>query len=378
MHPKNSRLCQILHLIPYSAYGPTHGGKIRANEISKVLARIDPNVQAIHLGDATYKESARQLDLMAIPRSLIGDLEMLQKDFELSSLEFPNLRIIVFEHPWLWNEVKSLKRKYPSVKIVYSSQNVEYQLKDEILFKYLGQRANLIVDAIKSIEVEISKDVNRVLVVSQQDKDWYSQFTQLEPVLAKNGTRQRTSFLNPNSGKLGSNALVIGSAHPPNIEGCLKFLNDPDLWMPNDAKIIVVGSLAAALSANWGHLKNRWGEVCVELIPEVDDLGLTQLLQECSVILLPIAYGGGTNLKTAEALVSGRPIVASTQSFRGFEEYIQSPHVIIAETSLEFKIKVIALLIGERIVSENRDSSKLFWDSTLGSIEATIQELVND
>lgn len=373
-----SRHCQILHLIPYSAHGPTHGGKIRANEISKVLGRIDPNVKVMHFGDAQYKERARQLDLMAIPRSLVGDLEMLQKDFELSSLEFPNLKIIVFEHPWLWNEVKSLKRKYPSVKIVYSSHNVEYQLKDEILLKYLGQRANSISDAIKSIEVEISNDVDRVLVVSQQDKDWYSQFTRLEPVLAKNGTRQQTSFVNSNSGKLGSNALVVGSAHPPNIEGCLKFLSDPDLWMPNDAKITVVGSLATALTANWGQLRNRWGEVCVELIPEVDDLGLNQLLQDCSVILLPIAYGGGTNLKSAEALVSGRPIVGSPQSFRGFEEYIHSPHVSIAETSLEFKIKVTALLIGERITSVDRDSSKLFWDSTLSSIETTILELVND
>jgi glycosyltransferase involved in cell wall biosynthesis len=366
-----------LHLIPYSPNGPIHGGKIRANEISKVLARVDPNLEVIHLGDSDYKERSPLLDLSAIPKSLVGDLEMLQKDFDLSSIEFPDLKIIVFEHPWLWNEVKSLKRKYPNVKIVYSSHNVEYQLKDEILFKFFGQRAGLIPDAIKSIEIDISRNVDRVLVVSQQDRDWYSQFTKLEPILAKNGTRQRSTILKSNSGKLGSKALVVGSAHPPNIEGCLKFLSDPDLWMPKNAKIIVVGSLASALSAHWGHLRNRWGEVCVELIPEVDDLGLTQLLQECSVILLPIAYGGGTNLKSAEALVSGRPIVASSQSFRGYEEYTHSPLVNIAKTNLEFKVKVTAILIGERIASVERNISKLYWNSTLGSIEPTIQELIN-
>ncbi len=374
---ENSPLCQILHLIPYSPNGPTHGGKIRANEISRVLATVDPNVEVICFGDAHYKERAPKIDLLGIPRSLIGDLEMLQKDFELSSLEFPNLKIIVFEHPWLWFEVKGLMKKYPNVKIIYSSHNVEYQLKDEILLKYLGQRANSISEAIKSIEIEISNNVDRVIVVSQQDKDWYSQFTRLDPVLAKNGTRQRTSILNRDNRTIGSNALVVGSAHPPNIEGCLKFLSDPDLWLPSDAKIIIVGSLATALSPYWGHLRNRWGETCVEFIPDIDDLGLKELIDDSSLILLPIAYGGGTNLKTAEALVSGRPIVASPQAFRGFEEYLQSPYVNIAETNLDFKLKVIRTLIGKRIVSVDRNTSKLYWDSTLSSIEVAIQELIN-
>jgi hypothetical protein len=373
-----SSTCRILHLIPYPPHGPTHGGKIRAREISQVLSRIDPHIEVMHVGDSEYKERDSQIDLMAIPRALVGDLEMFQRDFQLSRYEFPNLQVIVFEHPWLWNEVKSIKSRYPKVKVVYSSHNVEYQLKDEILFKYLGMRASAITDAIRAIEIDISKSVDRVLVVSQNDKDWYSRFAKLEPILAPNGARQRISVLNTSKRKSEARALVVGSAHPPNIEGCLKFLSDPDLWMPPNSKIVVAGSLADALSGHWGHLRNRWGEFCIELFPQVSDLELAKLLEECNVILLPIAYGGGTNLKTAEALVAGRPIVASIESFRGYEDYIKSPLVKIAETNLDFKALTTSRLMRTRIASVDRDTSKLHWDATLDSIETAILELVND
>jgi hypothetical protein len=96
------------------------------------------------------------------------------------------------------------------------------------------------------------------------------------------------------------------------------------------------------------------------------------------VILLPIAYGGGTNLKTAEALVSGRPVVASIESFRGYEDYIKSPLVKIAETNLDFKTLTTSRLMRTRIASVDRDTSKLHWDATLDSIKTAILELVND
>ena len=369
---------EILYVTPYSKNGPVHGGKIRAHQIAKILGGIDSNLEVIELGDHDYRFRPSKFDLSGIPRALIGDLEMFERDHSLSEKNYRNLKLIVFEQPWSWSEVKDLKKKYPKSKIVYSSQNIEFQLKEKILTKYLGNQADSIVAGIRKIEIEIANTVDRVVVVSELDAEWYSQFTRLDPVLARNGAVKRNPSSTIGTGLNQSKALVVGSAHPPNIEGCLKFLSDPDLWMPPDSQIVVAGSLATALIDHWGQIRNRWGQPCVEFIPEVSDLELTQLLYDCNVILLPITYGGGTNLKTAEALVAGRPIVASHQAFRGFESFTADSGVKIAQSSLEFKIFTCARLIGSKIPNKEREISNLLWNSTLQSLASCALELIND
>jgi glycosyltransferase involved in cell wall biosynthesis len=369
---------KILYVTPYSKNGPVHGGKIRARKIADILGEIDSDLEVVDLGDRDYRYRPSKFDLTGIPQALIGDLEIFERDYALSEEIYGNLKLIVFEQPWSWVEVKELKKKYPNSKIVYSSQNIEFQLKDKILTKYLGNQAKSIVEEIRKIEMEIATAVDRVVVVSEIDQDWYSQFTKLTPILAPNGAEKRVLPAAIRTGSNLSRALVVGSAHPPNIEGCLKFLSDPDLWMPPNSQIVVAGSLATALFDQWGQIRNRWGASCVQLIPEVTDSDLTDLLEECNVILLPIAYGGGTNLKTAEALVSGRPIVGSLQAFRGFENFAEEDAVKIAQTNIEFKILTCARLIGSRIATRERETSNLLWNSTLQSLASGVLELIND
>ena len=375
--PADSLPNQILYLTPYSKTTPVHGGKIRAHQIADILGGLDSNLEILELGDCDYRFRPSKFDLSGIPSTLVGDLEMFERDYALSEKNYTNLKLIVFEQPWSWYEVKDLKKKYPNSKIVYSAQNIEFQLKGKILTQYLGNQASSIVEEIRKIEIEIANTVDRVVVVSEIDAEWYSQFTRRDPVLAPNGAVKRVPSPKIGTGSNQSKALVVGSAHPPNIEGCLKFLSDPDLWMPPNAQIVVAGSLAAALIDHWGQIRNRWGQPCVEFIPEVSDSELTQLLDESNVILLPIAYGGGTNLKTAEALVAGRPIVASHQAFRGFEGFTGDSGVKIAQSNMEFKIFTCARLIGSRIPTKEREISDLLWNSTLRSLASCVLELIN-
>jgi glycosyltransferase involved in cell wall biosynthesis len=70
-----------------------------------------------------------------------------------------------------------------------------------------------------------------------------------------------------------------------------------------------------------------------------DDLAATIL--SSSAVLLPITQGGGSNLKTAEALASGRRIVATSFAFRGYEDYLNVSGVAIADTPDEFRSEMI-------------------------------------
>jgi hypothetical protein len=66
------------------------------------------------------------------------------------------------------------------------------------------------------------------------------------------------------------------------------------------------------------------------------------LIANAHALPLPIGYGGGSNVKTAEALAAGRPIVATGAAFRGFDEYRSLPSVTLADTPLAFEAAIRA------------------------------------
>ena len=69
------------------------------------------------------------------------------------------------------------------------------------------------------------------------------------------------------------------------------------------------------------------------------------------MIILPKTLSGGSNLKTAEALASGRPIVATNRAFDGFEGFRDVPGVTI------------------------HDDPDLFWDTVDGFLTGGISSV---
>jgi glycosyltransferase involved in cell wall biosynthesis len=73
---------------------------------------------------------------------------------------------------------------------------------------------------------------------------------------------------------------------------------------------------------------------------------LQALYDQAHVVVLPKVYGGGSNLKTAEALLSGRPIVGNDGAFIGFEPYRGLGAVHIENDPRAFWTHVAELLRG--------------------------------
>ena len=375
MFSKSTKDVDVLYLLPYSEKDSIHGGKIRAREIEKLIKLSGLTVRTVHLGDLRFTKEENGL-VDGFPSAIVGDVGLLDKNFHFAEGESIQPKILIFEQPWSWNEVKRIKMKYPTLKVVYSSQNIEWRLKELILHRYIGRDANRIISKIRNLEIEISQNVDRVLVVSESDSEWHSTYTKSKPIVLPNGTSLKNlsdSHINIGNENYG---IIVGSAHPPNIEGCLKYLADPELWLPLDTKLVVVGSLATALQEQWGQLQNRWNQSCIELIPKVPDTSLTDLLVNSKLILLPISYGGGTNLKTAEALGSCRPIVASEPAFRGYETFRNDEHVNLARNVSDFKIKCISYLLKPRIETIVRNTSKLQWSNSLLPLEKLLKEML--
>ena len=105
--------------------------------------------------------------------------------------------------------------------------------------------------------------------------------------------------------------LYVSSAHMANVSGLRWFLSE--VYEPylarHQVSFIVAGSIARI--GGWPQHPR------VFFIDQVEDLG--PLYAAARVVVLPITEGAGSPVKTYEALAYGRPIVGTSQAFRGID-----------------------------------------------------------
>jgi glycosyltransferase involved in cell wall biosynthesis len=350
----------ILHLSPFSP-GAKLGGPIRSEQIFKVIKGLYPRSELLHVDQLLAKLNLDTPEWAKHNHPQLSDIVMLFKDFHTED-NFNNVPdAIVFDHPWLWHEAKKLKEIFPKTKLIHSSHNIEFLVKSELL-KALDQDAK--VDAIKyvrGIEEEIARECDLILCVTELDKLWFQNNGAKNVIAVNNGTLttpQRVSSTN-------KYALVIGSGHPPNVEGSIKYLYDATEWMPENSRLIYVGSICDGLRGNVGREIDLAKDTEVVFLGLRSDEELNKLIASASVILLPIPYGGGSNLKTAEAICSGRPIVGTTKSFRGFDSFIGSRNTFVEDDIDSFKEACFNLMEEKLPTVYRYGHEKLLWKSTL-------------
>lgn len=106
----------------------------------------------------------------------------------------------------------------------------------------------------------------------------------------------------------------------------------------------------------------------------VNEMVLDSLIVNASAILLPIEYESGSNLKTAEALWAGRPVIATSVAFRGFTEFQARVGVTMADTPELFETaRRQALSSPLSPVSKMEGPSEVLWEATLDPIIRLMQ-----
>ena len=104
---------------------------------------------------------------------------------------------------------------------------------------------------------------------------------------------------------------------------------------------------------------------------------LQGLLSYAHTILLPITEGGGSNLKTAEAIASRKPVVATAKAYRSFDEFKDAPQVLLADTRQKFKDSI------RRSFEENNvtkldskvDVNSVLWSACLKPMSQKLEEI---
>jgi hypothetical protein len=382
----------ILTLSTYPIDNPLHGGQHRLHNIVEAYKEAGHAVQAAGVsGSDQYPESPGFVPYpgmtaftpyIANPFLMddwaIGELFEKNDQFfkSLADLITPVPDLIHVEQPWLFKFAVRYAKLHPSrkIKLIYGSQNIEHDMKFDIVEMYMGlNSAHSAQEKVLRCETAAISLADGVCCVSQEDLDWTKLKTKAPCVLAFNGVKFRPSTI---SGVTEANsitgrkkfAVYCGSAHPPNISGFFDIFGEGIGCFSPDERLVIVGGVGSHIFSDPRFSKAAGlTKACISA-GTVTEACLQGLLDTAHTFVLPISHGGGTNLKTAEAIWAGKHIVGTTTAFRGFETFKNSTGIAIADERIAF-LKALRISMAQPpsvLTSNERTTRKsVLWSETL-------------
>lgn len=292
----------------------------------------------------------------------------------------PDYDIIQCEHPWDFDLAWHLRESgaCPHARLIYSSHNIEAELHANA-WQSNGQwsrAAERLVQEIRQHESDVAQRADVCWAVSEKDAAFLRDAGASNVQLAPNGVHELAAPA-PRHEWIGrAYALFIGSDHTPNVTGFQQWLPAPlGRWMPADTVILLAGTVGRSLRRDARYADDFAAARLVDL-GLVERTRLDQLIHHAHALILPITTGGGTSLKAAEALISGRPVITTAAGVRGFERYTAEPRVTMVEDEDSFRSSMeSALRAPFQPPQQDPACRQLTWTHTLSAVTAAASAL---
>ena len=386
---------RILIISQYPIHPAVHGGQKRTSAIVSYYKQKNDVKHCAVYWPGMYQEPVRaddsyhfivaseylinQLRLhpersdLLLGRSLSGRSKLGQRLRDLIVTFKPDM--IHVEQPYLILPLRSILNgiDYTAV-IVHGSQNVEHSLKRDIYNKILPKNDfNYLIESTTRVERLAIKQSDINIGVSRADIGALRQYIGQIWLVAGNGTDAISKVQSiTDKGDLDSTLVFVGSAHPPNYMGVESLLKDTR-FLVDKSRLLLIGGVAEYFQSKYSESDPFWlGKV---FVGKVDDKELKRYIQHSDIIVLPIETGGGSNLKTAEAIGAHKRIIGTSFAFRGYEDYKGLPNVFIANTAEEFKdtiLQALAMELQPYTDAQLRLVNRLRWRCALRSLTVAI------
>lgn len=397
----------LLSIYPFAE--PRHGGQVRIANIAKVFETGGWQVEsvAVYKAEGYGAHSVGKNDV-AFPENSpyrlfcgrnepfayglqAGEYAVAEDGgFPLIEERLPQrIDAIHVEQPGLWPLAIKIKKmhKYERAVLIYGSQNIEAPLTGEIFSSYGARNANHdVVNAVDALERRAACESDLTLAVTPEDLHVLSGYGAREVLLAPNGIAPWTASpdllehwrtLLPESPWI----LYVASAHPPNFTGFTACVGESLGCIPPDSRLVVAGGVSKPLYRSLAA--TRWHSLNLsrlQLLYILSDEDLAAIKTLAHAFLLPIPHGGGSNIKTAEALYSGAYVIGTEVAFRGFEDLVTLPEVVVARSPKEFQIAIRDVLQRPPCVQMDPVQGdiryKLRWDQCLAAIPETVARVM--
>jgi hypothetical protein len=400
---------RILQLSTHSTLIPRHGGKLRSHHVARVLEQegFDVRRLAFCFRNADDLEDQRE-PIIDLRRMLFwGSLKfkaygpcrfrLAEYIATVAALETPYILaefdervraaepdVVLLEHPWTWPLLARLDEvRSGAVRVVYNSQNVEIALKRRILAEEGISAPPEVLEGVEALERGLVARAAGVSTCTRMDADVYTDWGARRVVVVPNGgvQRERRHLLDILPRPVAVEhpyALAVGSSHPPNISGFMNLVVPSlPLLRPRQRVVLAGGMGPGVIEALEAQGLGRVPKARLIVLGMVDEFCLDCAIANANALLLPIQYGGGSNVKTAEALLSRRPIIAAAAAMRGFDAFREVPNMVIADGADDFGTAMLAAL--DRPYSaqgaDHPALSSLLWESTVGPLIGMMREI---
>jgi hypothetical protein len=381
---------KILQLTTYSLRSLDHGGKLRSYHIREALRRKHTvETLSIQWGShdsindfevSLWSQGWDQFELSNLFKDWGINLYLNSNDqlFHAIAQRISEYQpdILWLEQPYLWPLIERLfdkadiSRKIP---IVYSSQNIEFEMKADIYSKYLPETiATKAANIVANIERKCILNSQFALAVCLRDAEFVQKINaNIEVQVRKNGHEIPGELSNPiwerTVNESDFNWVYIGSAHPPNVEGLIEFISKINvLGKRPDLKFWIIGSVGETQAIQNSVANGPSG--VFHILGRLDQQDIDAIIRKSCGIFLPVYAGGGSNLKTAQALLSNKYIAASNFAFRGFEEYINEKGVHLSGTAFELANHIMSFRGAKKYVRSDA-VYELTWEKIMSRLE---------
>jgi glycosyltransferase involved in cell wall biosynthesis len=399
----------VLLLSVYPLQRPRSGGQIRTVEIADQYRRAGWRVHSI----AVYEQDAYGLDdigpddvpfpAVSIYRLHHGCSVSPVSDFfagrfaaaddggylQIRDRIGERIDVMHMEQPWLLPLAERLQRESRhcmQAVTVYGSQNIEAPLKKHMLARAQVGHADDLVEEVQSLEKRAASTCDLVLAVTYKDMSVLEKLGARKILLAPNGVKPWTATeerLEYWTARLPAAPwlLYVGSSYAPNFTGFIDCIGDSLACIPEGSQLVVAGAVSEPLyeALSQPHVREV-NLPRLTVLSQLSDEDLAAVKTLAHAFLSPITVGGGSNLKMAEALYARKPVICTTTSLRGFEEFASMPEVIVADSRKEFHAAIAQTLTRRHDGASERRSTllyeKLTWANCLAAVPGAVRRLI--
>lgn len=373
LHWSDERPTRVLSFAQYPIRNPSHGGQVRLRGVVDALSRMGCEVS--HLG--VYPEFNAEPDDRGPIDTIISDEEFnkayfaepLFGDLTIASfiLSRPALcsqimdRIVSFspdviwlEHPFLYPVLAEVReRRGVDFQLIYSSANDEAKLKRILIESPStpGTRDPSLVEAVAGVENDAVRNADYIICINDEEAAGLVARGEEAAFLPATTTLDFDRVVRPAPRAAAPYAAYAASSYWLNVDGFMETFSDGLGFLYYGEQIHVAGSCSEAIrndkrfkrheSINESRMQFRG------FLPVND---LTELYLHAKAVINPVTKGAGSNLKTADALASGRPVITTAKGLEGFRSMLgDSLGVGVYEASdvLHFRKLVRSAMAGE-------------------------------
>lgn len=408
---ESSRKPLALLLAPYPIRKPRHGGQLRTSAICRSLTENGFDMLPIGIYQAeAYKHDELGTHDVAFPphspfRLYKGRNIPELSDFMMTAFASEDVQAykqiaqgihaqvdaIVVEQPWFFPLAKRLQKELAACRdalIIFSSQNIEAPMKRQVL-EGPDRVTTEAIEEISRLEQIAAREADLCVAVTEEDAQVLREYGSETVLVAPNGIApwsadpERLEFWRPRLPQCPW-PLFVASAHPPNYTGFINSVGSALACIPPGSKLVIAGGVGPHLervlsNSPWGSLNTSR----IQVLGVLDDADLAAVKQLAHAFLLPIGAGGGSNIKTAEALYSGKPVICTSTALRGFEQYRQLPGVVVADSPKAFQQAIRTTLQGDLRASSGQEINRrlrqrLTWAVSLQALPQKVSSLLSE